>query len=54
MPWLPELFSAPALAKLEEKAQHEMVTVPFFEGLMAGEPDALVKSRGKERARGSI
>ena len=44
MPWLPELFSAPALAKLEEKAQHELVTVPFFDGLMAGEPDALVKS----------
>jgi hypothetical protein len=44
MPWLPELFSAPALAKLEEKAQHELVTVPFFDGLMAGELDALVKS----------
>lgn len=44
MPWLPELFSAPALAKLEEKAQHELVTVPFFDGLMAGEPEALVKS----------
>jgi SnoaL-like domain len=44
MPWLPEMFSAPALAQLEEKAQHEMVTVPFFEGVMAGEPDALVKS----------
>ena len=44
MPWLPELFSAPALAKLEEKAQHELVTVPFFDGLMAGEPDALVES----------
>jgi hypothetical protein len=44
MPWLPELFSAPALAKLEEKAQHELVTVPFFDGLIAGEPEALVKS----------
>jgi hypothetical protein len=44
MPWLPELFSAPALAKLEERAQHELVTVPFFDGLMAGEPEALVKS----------
>jgi hypothetical protein len=44
MPWLPELFSAPALARLEEKAQRELVTVPFFDGLMAGEPDALVKS----------
>ncbi len=44
MPWLPELFSAPALAKLEEQAQHELVTVPFFEGLIAGEPEALVKS----------
>jgi hypothetical protein len=44
MPWLPELFSAPALARLQEKAQHELVTVPFFDGLMEGEPDALVKS----------
>jgi hypothetical protein len=44
MPWLPELFSAPALARLEEKRRHELVTVPFFDGLIAGEFDALVDS----------
>jgi hypothetical protein len=44
MPFTPELFSAPALARLKEKRQHELVSVPFFDGLMAGEPDALVES----------
>jgi hypothetical protein len=44
MPWAPELFSAPALERLEEKRRHQLVAVPYFDGLMAGEPDALVKS----------
>jgi hypothetical protein len=44
MPFTPELFSVPVLERLEEKRQHELVSVPFFDGLMAGEPDALVKS----------
>jgi hypothetical protein len=44
MPFAPELFSARALARLDEKRQRELVRVPFFDGLMAGEPDALVKS----------
>lgn len=45
MPWLPELFSAPVLARLEEKLHRdELVTVPYFDGLMAGEPDALIES----------
>jgi hypothetical protein len=45
MPWLPELFSAPVLARLEEKLHRdEFVTVPYFDGLMAGEPDALIES----------
>jgi hypothetical protein len=44
MPWIPELFSAPALQRLEEKRQRELVTVPFFDGLLAGELDALVGS----------
>ncbi len=44
MPWAPELFSAPTLQRLEEKWQSELVTVPFFDGLMAGEFDALVGS----------
>jgi hypothetical protein len=44
MPWVPELFSAPALAKLEEERRHKLEIVPYFAGLLAGEPDALVKS----------
>ena len=44
MPWAPELFSAPVLAQFEEKRQEKLVTVPYFDGLMAGEPDALVGS----------
>ncbi|MBV9415301.1 MAG: nuclear transport factor 2 family protein [Solirubrobacterales bacterium] len=44
MPWLPELFSAPVLQRLQEKWERELVTVPFFDGLMTGELDALVES----------
>ncbi|MFL5840474.1 MAG: nuclear transport factor 2 family protein [Thermoleophilaceae bacterium] len=45
MPFVPELFSAPVLARLEEKWRlDELVAVPYFDGLMAGEPDALVES----------
>jgi hypothetical protein len=45
MPWVPELFSAPVLARLEEKWQRETLpALPYFDGLMAGEPDALVES----------
>jgi hypothetical protein len=42
IPWLPEPFSAPVLARLEEKRwRHELLAVPYFPGLMAGEFDAL-------------
>jgi hypothetical protein len=44
MPWVPELFSAPALAALEERRQQEVVDIPYFEGLVMGEVDALVES----------
>lgn len=44
MPWVPELFSAPALQRLEEQRRHELAAVPFFDGLMAGEPEALAES----------
>jgi hypothetical protein len=45
MPWVPELFSAPALEALTQKRRRdELVAVPFFDGLMAGELDALVES----------
>lgn len=45
VPFVPELFSAPTLARLEEQRRvDELVAVPYFDGLMAGEPEALVQS----------
>lgn len=45
MPWVPELFSASVLERLKKDGRWDEVgTVPYFEGLMAGEPDALIKS----------
>jgi SnoaL-like domain len=40
MPWIPELFSATAVEHLHEKHR----PVPYFDGLVAGEPDALIRS----------
>jgi hypothetical protein len=48
MPWAPELFSAPTLQRLEEKLGHELAEVPFFDGLMTGELDAVVGSFADE------
>jgi hypothetical protein len=45
MPWAPELFSAPMLARmLEERGQRESLSVPFYDGIVAGEFDALIGS----------
>jgi hypothetical protein len=44
MPWAPELFSAPALQRLEEKRGHNPVPVQYFDGLMTGELDPLIGS----------
>jgi hypothetical protein len=44
MPWLPELFSAPALAHFEERHGRLPARVPFFDGLLSGEIDALIGS----------
>jgi hypothetical protein len=45
MPWAPELFSAPVLeAWRERRRTQRLVDVPFFDGLMSGELDALVGS----------
>src|SRR5262245_50081138 len=44
MPWIPELFTAPALQQLEEKRHHTFETVPFFDGILTGELDALTGS----------
>jgi len=45
MPWLPEVFSAPALQQvLDQRRREELVSVPYFDGLLAGEPEALLES----------
>jgi SnoaL-like domain len=45
MPWLPELFTAPVLQRvLDERRRDALVAVPYFDGLMAGDPDPLVES----------
>jgi hypothetical protein len=45
VPWLPELFTAPALARIwEDERRRELALVPFFAGLLTGEIGALVES----------
>lgn len=45
MPWLPELFSAPVLQDVLDKRRLErVVAVPYYEGFLTGEPDAMVES----------
>jgi hypothetical protein len=45
MPWVPELFTAPALQRiLDRRRRDRLASVPYFDGLFAGEPDALVAS----------
>jgi hypothetical protein len=45
MPWAPELFSTPALTAVADKRRREHLrTVPFFDGLMTGEIEALIGS----------
>jgi SnoaL-like protein len=44
MPWLPELFTAPALERIRTTARHDLAAVPYFQGLASGETEALVRS----------
>jgi len=45
MPWLPELFSAPALAQVQDRLRRDnLEVVPYFEGFLTGEVDALIQS----------
>jgi hypothetical protein len=45
VPFAPELFSAPALQRVKDKYRRERLrTVPFFDGMMSGEVDALLGS----------
>ena len=45
MPWAPELFSAPVLQRVQDKYRRERLrAIPFFDGLLSGEVDALIES----------
>lgn len=45
MPWMPEVFTAPiAEARRAEEAVHANDAVPYYEGIMAEEPGALIHS----------
>jgi hypothetical protein len=45
VPFAPELFTAPALQRVLDKYRRERLrSVPFFDGLMTGEIDALLES----------
>jgi SnoaL-like domain len=45
VPWLPELFSAPVLERFLSDARRDArAAVPYFQGLLSGEMDALVGS----------
>lgn len=45
MPWAPELFTAPALQHmLDQRRRERFITVPFFDGLMVREIEALISS----------
>jgi hypothetical protein len=45
VPFAPELFSAPALQRILDKYRRKRLrSVPFFDGLMTGEIDALLES----------
>jgi hypothetical protein len=45
MPWMPELFSAPILERLRAKWELKRLdVVPYYDGLMSGEHEALIRS----------
>jgi hypothetical protein len=45
MPWMPEVFTAPiAEARGAQDIETANDALPYYEGIMAGEPDALVRS----------
>jgi hypothetical protein len=45
MPWVPDLFTALSLQRiLDERRRDELVAVPYFDGLLAGDPEPLVES----------
>ena len=46
MPWMPEVFSAPIAEAIRASAND---AVPYYEGILADEPDALVRSFARQQ-----
>ena len=46
MPWLPELFSAPLVERIQRQAADERAVnpMPYFAGVQSGETEALLRS----------
>ena len=45
MPWMPEVFTAPlAEARRAEDVVRGNDAIAYYEGILAGEPDALIRS----------
>ena len=46
MPWMPEVFAAPIAEtrRAQEEAALTIDAIPYYEGIMADEPDALIRS----------
>jgi SnoaL-like domain len=51
MPWMPEVFTAAPIAevRLAQGATSTNDAVPYYEGIMAEEPDALVRSFARQQ-----
>src|SRR5262249_7271820 len=55
MPWAPELFSAPAIERLAARRREERLVMPYFDGILTRELDALINSfAGEPRIRHPI
>jgi hypothetical protein len=51
MPWMPEVFAAPiAEARRAEDATRTNDAIAYYEGILAGEPDALATTNGPSGA----
>ena len=49
MPWMPEVFTAPiAEARRAEDVARSNDAIAYYEGILAGEPDALVRSFARQ------
>ena len=49
MPWMPEIFTTPVAESLQaEEAAPTNDAVPYYEGILADEPDALIRSFAAE------